>query len=313
MREKLKFLYGEEIGKKTYEQLLKLLDSVKGMINCDDRELWSEKDIFLITYPDSFYEKGSPVLKTLAKFLKIHLKGIISGVHILPFSPYSSDRGFSITDFTRVKEEFGDWKEMEGISKNFRLMADLVLNHVSVKHEWFQRFLAGDSKYWDYFIHFNKSEIPEAELKQVVRPRATPLLTPFKTANGERRVWTTFSVEDSTDQIDLNYQNPEVLLEMIKIILLFLQKGIRIFRLDAIPFIWKEVGTDCYDLKQVHIIINLFRQILDEVCPRALLLSQSSMPWIENLAYLGGQNKEANLVYNFPLPPLILDAYYNRN
>ena len=277
MIEKLIFLYGEEKGRDLEQRLKKLIDEVKTKIVCQDRSFWDEKDIFLITYPDSFQEIDSGqarmtisvTLKTLSKFLDVHLKGVINGVHILPFYPYSSDRGFSITDYYQVKKEFGSWNDIADIGKNYRLMADLVLNHVSVKHAWFQKFLVGDERYWDYFIHFDKSEIPEEELKRVVRPRASPLLTKFITKKGERWVWTTFSVEDSTDQVDLNYKNPQVLLELIKVIFFLLDKGIRVFRLDAAPFVWKEIGTNCWNLPQTHILISLIRGTLDKICPQA--------------------------------------------
>src|SRR3989344_4024460 len=266
MLKKLIFLYGEEKGKEIDEKLNKIIAETKAKIVCEDRSFWDERDVFLITYADSFQEANTPSLSTVKKFLNLHLKGVISDLHMLPFYPYSSDRGFSITDYYQVKKEFGTWQDIENIAKNYRLMADLVLNHVSVKHEWFQKFLAGDPKYEDYFIWFKKDKIPHEELKKVDRPRATPLLTPYKTIKGERWIWTTFSVENSTDQVDLNYKNPEILLEIVRIILFLLQKGVRIFRLDAIPYIWKKLGTSCENLPEAHVVVSLLRNVLDLVC-----------------------------------------------
>ncbi|MBI4226034.1 sugar phosphorylase [Candidatus Roizmanbacteria bacterium] len=341
MLEKLIFLYGEEKAKEVEKKLKKIIDEVKAKIVCEDRAFWDEKDIFLITYADSFQEidsgqvfrqvfdreaqtesaqdtkqsrsarmTTSVTLKTLSKFLDLHLKGAISGVHILPFFPYSSDRGFSVMDYNQVKKEFGSWGDVQEIGKNYRLMADLVLNHVSVKHDWFQKFLAGDEKYWNYFIHFEKSNIPHEALKKVFRPRFTSLLSPFQTARGERWVWTTFSVENSTDQVDLNYHNPEVLIEIIRVLLNLLAKSIRVFRLDAVAYIWKKLGTDCKNLPEGHAVVSLFRNILDLVCPSAIIITETNVPYEDNITYFGDGQNESQMVYNFSLPPLILNAFY---
>ena len=312
-KDKLIILYGEEKGKEVGERLKNIINEAKSKIICENRSMWDEKDIFLITYADSFQEANARSLITLKKFLDFCLKDVIDNVHILPFYPYSSDRGFSITDYYQVKKEFGSWNDIEEIGKHYRLMADLVLNHVSVKHEWFQKFLAGDPKYENYFIWFKKEEIPYEALKKVYRPRETPLLTPFKTAKGEKWIWTTFSVENFSDQVDLNYKNPEVLLEIVKIILFLLQKGIRIFRFDSIPFIWKEIGSDCKNLAKTHTIVCLFRNFIDLVCPTAMIIAQSSVSFKENVSYFGSEDKEAHLIYNFALPVLVLNAFYNQS
>ena len=235
---------------------------------------------------------------------------MLDGVHILPFFPYSSDRGFSITDYSQVKKEFGNWQDILNISSKYRLMADFVLNHVSVKHQWFQEFLKGNEAFKDYFISYKKEHIPTEYLKQVYRPRATPLLTPFQTSNEEKFVWTTFSVETTTDQADLNYKNPEVLLAIVKVLLQLLEKGVRIIRLDAVGFIWKEIGTNCFNRPQAHTIVQLFRDILNEVCPSALLLTQTSTSHENNISYFGDGVNESQIVYNFALPPLVLYSFY---
>lgn len=310
---KLISLYGEVKGKETGSRIRELINVAKTKINCENRKVWDESDIFLIAYPDSFHKNNTPTLQNLNKFLQSHLNGLINSVHILPFFPFSSDRGFSVKDFYQVKQEFGNWSDVEEIGKNYRLMVDLVLNHISIKHEWFQKFLEGNEKYREYFIHFGKDEIPHQDLKKVFRPRATPLLTPFQTAKGERWVWTTFSMEDKTDQVDLNYRNPEVLLEIIKILLFLLEKGVRLFRLDSVPYLWKEIGTDCINLSQTHLIVSVIRSVLDEVCSSGKVISQASTSFSENISYFGNGQKESHLVYNFPLPPLILDAFYNQS
>lgn len=321
MLEKLKFLYGEGKGKWVYDELQKIIAEVKNKIKSADRVLWSEKDIFLISYPDSFQEtldsrfRGNDsggTLKTLKKFLDIHLKSEIKDVHILPFYPYSSDRGFSIIDYYKVKPEFGNWDDVREISKKYRLMTDLVLNHVSVKHDWFQRFLAGDPKYENFFVWFEEDKIPWDDLKKVVRSRATPLVTPFATKKGRRFVWTTYSVGNFTDQVDLNYQNPDVLIEITKILLNLLEMGVRVFRLDGASGIWKQLGTTCRNLPQTHTTIKLFHEILSALCPNALIITEATTSSLEeNFKYFGKEHDEAQMVYNFPLAPLVLGAFYS--
>ena len=191
----------------------------------------------LITYGDSIKNKDEVPLQTLKKFLDENLKDQLSAVHILPFFPYSSDDGFSVIDFRKVNPELGDWDDIEIITENFGLMVDLVINHASAKSKWFQNFLQQKGKGKDYFI----SEDPETDLSQVVRPRSTPLLTAFETAKGTKHVWTTFSA----DQVDLNFSNPELLIEMTDVLLGYIAKGAQIIRLDAIAFLWKEPGTTC--------------------------------------------------------------------
>lgn len=304
-------LYGENKAKLVEPILRSIIAEYREKISYGQRSFWDEKNVFLIAYPDSFQEKDTATLQTLLKFLDLHMEGVIDGVHILPFFPYSSDRGFSIVDYNQVKKEFGNWQDILNISNKYRLMSDFVLNHVSVQHQWFQEFLKGNEEFKDYFIWFKKEKIPGEYLKKVYRPRAAPLLTPFQTSEGEKFVWTTFSVEKSTDQVDLNYKNPMLLLAMVKALLQLLEKGVKIIRLDAVGFIWKEIGTNCFNRPQAHTIVQLFRDILNEVCPSALLLTQTSTSYEDNISYFGDGVNEAQLVYNFALPPLVLYSFYS--
>jgi sucrose phosphorylase len=184
-------------------------------------------------------------------------------------------------------------------------MFDAVINHVSVQHEWFQGFLKDDPQYRDYFIVVEDSP----DLSQVVRPRALPLLTTFDTPSGPRQVWTTFS----TDQVDLNFKNPDVLLEIIDILLFYVSQGAQLIRLDAIAYLWKEIGTSCIHLPQTHRIIRLFRAVLDEVAQHVLLITETNVPHIDNISYFGNGADEAQMVYNFALPPLVLHTFYTGN
>ena len=307
--QKLKTLYPKE-AEKIFLEIEKIINHQK-LLKADfkRKSIFDEKDIFLITYPDSFFIKDKKPLAVLDNFLNEYLKDEFSALHILPFYPFSSDRGFSVINFYQVKKDFGSWYHIKKIASRYRLMSDLVLNHVSTQSKWFRGFLLGKKNYEDYFISFLKEETENDDFKRVFRPRATPLLTPFQTKNGLRYVWTTFSVGDYTDQVDLNYKNPKVFLEMIKILLFLFEKGIRIIRLDAIAYLWKELGTSCLHLPQVHTIVQILRLIIESVYPNGVIITETNVPHKENVSYFGNGKNEAHMVYNFALPPLVLHAF----
>ena len=263
-------------------------------------ERLTEQDAILITYGDQVTEAGAAPLETLADVLTDYAKGIISGVHILPFFPYSSDDGFSVIDYTTVNPAWGDWDDVEQIGTHFRLMFDAVINHISRESAWFQGFLAGDPAYDDFFITVEEG----TDLSDVVRPRAKPLLAAVTTHEGEKYVWTTFS----PDQIDLNFANPEVLLRIIDVLLCYVDHGAEIIRLDAIAYLWKDIGTSCIHLEQTHRVVQLFRAVFDLVAPNVMIITETNVPHEENISYFGDGTNEAQLVYQFSLPPLVLHA-----
>ena len=232
-------------------------------------------------------------------FLETYLEDAITGVHVLPFFPYSSDDGFAIIDYLQVNPTLGDWEDIKRIASRFNLMVDLVVNHVSSQHEWFQQFKTNQKPGRDYFITAD----PQENLSEVVRPRSSPLLTPVETVEGTKHVWTTFSA----DQVDVNFENPDVLLEYIKIILFYVQAGARYIRLDAVGFLWKKRGTNCMHLPETHAMVRLFREVLQLIDPGIALITETNVPNRENLSYFGNRN-EAHMIYNFSLPPLLLNA-----
>ena len=261
IEKKLHYLYSEKDVGRILPQLKKLLDKYKlNKIILAKKKKYHNKvclthaDSFLITYGDSISKKDEKPLKTLHKFLKTKIKKSISGVHILPFFPSSSDDGFSVIDYKKVDPKLGSWENVRKIGKDYRLAVDLVLNHISAKSKWFKGFLNGEKKYQNYFIHFDE----KVDTSKVFRPRTSPILTKFKTKKGETFVWTTFG----KDQIDLNYKNPEVLLEIIDVMLFYLSQGAEVLRMDAIAYIWKELGTSCINLKKAHVTVKLFHNIL---------------------------------------------------
>lgn len=261
--------------------------------------LWSEQDAILITYGNTLQDGVHKPLDLLNDFLLRQLKGVVNGVHILPFFPYTSDDGFAVTDFRKVDPALGDWPDVERIGSAFHLMSDLVLNHVSSQGAWFNAYRQGQAPFDGFFFEAS----PEDDLSAVVRPRTTPLLQAVETSQGKRWVWCTFS----HDQIDLNYANPEVLLEILRIVRMHVDMGVRIIRLDAVAFLWKEVGTPSIHMPQTHAIIQLIRLLVDFAHETVILLTETNVPKAENLSYFG-QSNEAHAIYNFPLPPLILHA-----
>ncbi len=259
--------------------------------------LWDESDIALITYGDSILSDGDKPLSVLHHFCRKHFTDYISWVHILPFFPWTSDDGFSVLDYSTVNQALGGWQDIEAIGKDFKLMADLVLNHCSSRSVWFENFKQGVQPGKDFFFSADDT----FDVSRVVRPRTSELLQPVKTSEGEVNVWCTFS----HDQIDFDFSNPEVLLEFVRIIRLYLDRGVRIFRLDAVAFTWKRSGTTCINLPEAHDLVRLLRALIESVQSDAVIITETNVPNIENLAYFG-QRDEAHCIYNFALPPLLI-------
>ena len=308
LREHLQVIY-DEIQNIDYAELsqtliheMRLEDTAKVPVQYANH--WSEKDAIMITYGDSLLKEGEKPLHTLAHFLDKHGDGILNSVHILPFFPYSSDDGFSVMDFTSVNESLGEWEDIEAIAKKYRLMSDLVINHCSAKSQWFQNFIHQVDPGKDYFF----TASPNDDLSDVVRPRTNPLLQEVETANGTKHVWCTFSL----DQVDLDFRNPEVLVQFVRIIRLYLDKGVRIFRLDAIAFLWKKVGSRSLNLVQTHEVVRLLRSLIEHAQEDAVIITETNIPNQENLEYFGNNN-EAHWIYNFTLPPLLVHALITGN
>jgi len=300
MKKRLEFLYGNQAD----DILAKLEDQLEPVP--PPRELdgswWDERDGILITYGDMVKQGDDAPIATLRKFLCDRgLDQKIRGVHFLPFCPYTSDDGFSVVDYRQIDPDLGDWDDVTEIGKSFRLMFDQVLNHCSASSEYFQQFLKDEEPGKDYFI---TADPTDERLKQATRPRSLPLLSPFATPSGTKHVWTTFSA----DQVDLNYENPDVLIEMLDILLMYARQGAELVRLDAIAYLWKELGTSCIHLPQTHEVVKLMRDVLDAYAPGTILISETNVPHKENVSYFG-EGDEAQMVYQFSLAPLLLDAF----
>ncbi|MGJ8654549.1 MAG: alpha-amylase family glycosyl hydrolase [Opitutaceae bacterium] len=296
-------IYGEEDADEITDELIEaagIVETSNQIANGTSK--WDQSDVMMITYGDSIKKEGRPALRELNNFMVRNLKDTMSGVHILPFNPYSSDDGFSVIDYTAVNAELGSWEDITELTAEFDVMADLVINHCSRESQWFKNYIKNQAPGRGYFIDGMDYE----DLSQVVRPRSTPLLTEVKCVDGVKQVWCTFG----EDQVDLNYRNPDVLLEIVRIIRQYVEQGIRYFRLDAIAFLWKESGTSCVHLNQTHELIKLLRLVIENLEPTAVIITETNVPNRENLSYFGNDN-EAHLIYNFSLPPLLLHAILN--
>ena len=298
IRERLAYLYGKEQVAETFDQLHQLIESHPSP-SFPAEAGWTQNDVMLITYGDSFQQEGTAPLETLHTFLKTYIKDAINNVHILPFFPYSSDDGFSVIDYTMVDPDLGNWQHVEAIHQDYALMFDLVINHISRESLWFTDYKANNAPFNEFFVEMEGTE----DVSLVTRPRNTPLLVPAYTHRGRKKVWATFSA----DQIDLDFKNPKVLVKMVEILLLYLEKGAKTIRLDAIAFLWKELGGNCIHLPQTHEVVKLFRDIMQLAKPEGILLTETNVPHAENLSYFGEQD-EAHMVYQFALAPLVLHA-----
>ncbi|KMT62927.1 alpha-amylase family glycosyl hydrolase [Paenilisteria newyorkensis] len=300
---RLENIYGSESATSLEKAIRERIEEARTKKLKQRKSGWDQEDVVMITYGDQFWEKDQPTLTTLKKMYDRYLDEMFEVVHILPFYPYSSDDGFSVIDYKMVNPKLGDWRNVGDLTQSTRLMFDYVCNHMSAKSDWFQGFLNQDAAYDDFFVSLPK----ETDLTAVTRPRATPVLTEFEMADGTKKhIWTTFSA----DQIDLNFRNPNVLLKMIDVLAFYLEEGAEYIRLDAVGFMWKEPGTSCIHLEKTHEIVKLFRGILDEIAPGTVMITETNVPHKDNITYFGNGQDEAHMVYQFPLPPLVLQAIH---
>ncbi|MEJ6076937.1 sugar phosphorylase [Vibrio sp. 1-Bac 57] len=265
---------------------------------------WSQQDVVMITYGDSLLKPDEKPLVTLKHFMDNYLGDTVNSVHILPFFPYSSDDGFSVIDYSSVNESLGGWDEIQAIAKDRRLMSDLVINHCSSRSAWFDNFIKGEGIGHDFFY----TASPEDDLSAVVRPRTSDLLRKTETGKGTQHVWCTFS----HDQVDFDFRNPEVLKSFVDIIRLYLDRGVKIFRFDAVAFLWKKLNSSSINLPETHEVIRLLRTLLEHAEADAVIITETNIPNTQNLTYFGNAN-EAHAIYNFSLPPLLINSLVTGN
>ncbi len=296
--------HSEEEITSVWSQLLQILDPYyvnKSINEVEIESIWDSSSVVLITYPDTIYRKDESTLKTLAEFIKNRLSGLSSVIHVLPFLPSTSDGGFAVSNHQKIEDRFGNWNDLKNLSSNQKIMADLVLNHVSSSHPWVHQFMKSEEPGLSYIVAPSRTDIWD----QVIRPRNSSLFTNVKTNIGFKNAWTTFG----PDQIDVDWRNPFIFLEFLKLLVRYINNGAEWIRLDAIAFIWKEPYTTCLHLDTVHLIVKLLNKCLKIIKSSAVLITETNVPENENLSYLIDGN-EANLAYNFTLPPLLLEAIY---
>jgi len=319
MRARLSFLYGETAAEKwmpELERILKvhhshkpveLIDAEKGF---DPTERFTEKDMVLITYGDMIHGEGSSPLAILHNFVDTYNRGAINTLHILPFFPYSSDRGFSVVDFKTVDPNLGTWDDILNMGVDYDLMFDGVMNHCSSRSQMFREFLRGNPRFKNFFISYaSPDELTQDQRSKIFRPRTSDILTKFHTIDGPRYVWTTFS----DDQIDVNFRNPAALFAVIEGLLFYVRRGADLIRLDAVTYIWADPGTECVHLPETHEIVKLLRDVMDVVAPTVAIITETNVPHEDNISYFGNGYDQAHMVYNFALPPLVLHTFYRED
>ncbi|MFK7831520.1 MAG: sugar phosphorylase [Congregibacter sp.] len=303
LEKQLASIYGDDAGVNASQLSSELLEimRVEPFLAAPEPNVnhWDQRDALVIAYGDSIVTEGEAPLQTLKHWLDRYADGMLTGVHILPFYPWSSDDGFAVIDYLRVNPALGEWDDVLAIGGKYRLMADLVINHCSGSSPWFENFLKGLEPGKDYFV----TASPEDDLSQVVRPRTSPLLREVETVTGTEHVWCTFS----HDQVDLNFRNPEVLKRMVEVVRHYLDNGVQVFRLDAVAFLWKRAGTSCLNLRETHEVVRVLRTLIEHARSDALIITETNIPNQQNLSYFGNAN-EAHCVYNFSLPPLLVNT-----
>lgn len=297
VRARLRRVYPTGVADSLAEELVTLALRYRARI-ANATKGWSERDAFLITYGDTIKSRDESPLRTLHRFLRSEIGSAVSMVHLLPHFPFSSDDGFSVIDYRAVRADLGAWSDLELMAEEYRLVYDAVVNHASQHSAYIRGHCDGEESYADFAVAIP----PGTDTSKVLRTRNLPLLHPFETVRGVEHLWTTFSA----DQVDLNFRNPRVLAEMTEVLFFYAEKGASMLRLDAIPYLWKELGTSCAHLPQTHEIIKLWRNLFDIAAPHVLLLTETNVPHRENVSYFGDRGDEAQIIYNFSLPPLLL-------
>lgn len=254
----------------------------------------------MMMYVDLFADN----LEGLEKNLDYIKSNKVNYLHLMPLlkSPYGrSDGGYAVCDFRNVQPELGNIEQLEHLADKCRehgisMCLDFVINHTSEEHEWAVRAKNGEREYMDRYFFFDDYSIP-AEYEKTV-PQVFPNTAPGNFTYLEsmhKFVMTTFN----SYQWDLNYKNPIVFNEMLYNLLYLANKGVEILRIDAVPYIWKELGTNCRNLPRVHTIMRMFRIVCEIVCPGILLKGEVVMAPDKVLPYFGTVEKpECHLLYN---------------
>ena len=282
--------------------------------NCRSKKL-KERDLKREKEPDWYHGKDMLGMMLYTDNFAGNMKGVkekipylkecnINCLHLMPFldTPKGrSDGGYAVADFRKVRPDLGTMKDLIELTEkcheeDINVCMDFVMNHTSEDHEWARRARAGEGEYMSRYFFYDNEEIPEKYEKTVpqVFPTTAPGNFTYLPETGHY-VMTTFYPY----QWDLNYRKPRVFNEMIYNFLYLTNQGIDIVRIDAVPYIWKELGTTCRNLKQVHTIVRMMRMIAEIVCPGVLLLGEVVMEPEKVVPYFGTVEKpECHMLYN---------------
>jgi len=322
-------LYGSRADFK--QQILKLVSVLaKQYLLRDEELLESDKqreknhDWFLsqewagmALYADAFAEDLKGVRSRLPYLQELG----INMMHVMPIlrcPPGASDGGYAVSDFRKVDTRVGTLDDVRVLSEEMRrrdmlLALDVVVNHTSDEHEWAQQARAGNKECQDYYYIFDKREVPD--MFEQTMPEVFPQTAPGNfTWDEEMNKWvmTVFN----NYQWDLNYSNPSVFIEMMDIILFWANQGADIIRLDAVAFLWKKIGTSSQNLREAHLILQLFKDCCQVTAPGVLFIAEAIVAPVEVIKYFGEDAviaKECEMAYNATLMALLWDSIATRN
>lgn len=293
---------------------MQLSDAVKTQ---QDGWFLSNNMVGMSLYADRF----AGGLKALPEKLDYLDKLGVNLLHIMPVfeSPHSeSDGGYAVSNYRKVDSKFGTQEDLINLRKKMAdkqmyLMLDIVFNHTSRQHAWAKAALAGDKTYQDYFYMYDNREIPDAFEKAM--PEVFPEIAPGNfTYLPEINKWVLNVFHDY--QWDLNFTNPKVLIEMLDVVLWMANLGVDVLRIDAPAFIWKIVGTNCQNLPEAHVLLQLVRMCVQVAAPGMALLAEAIVQPAEIMKYFGQGpyfGQECELAYNATLMALQWDALATKN
>lgn len=289
--EQMKVFYDER------RDSLKVLDHVREI----EPDWYKKNDMLgMMFYIDNF--AGN--MKGVEEKIDYLQKSNVNYIHLMPFLDTvegRSDGGYAVADFRKVRPDLGTMEDLESLTtachkKDINICMDFVMNHTSEDHAWAKKARQGDSEYMSRYFFYEDFTVP-AQYERTV-PQVFPTTAPGNFTwlpDAGRFVMTSFYPY----QWDLNYKNPRVFNEMMYNFLYLANKGIDIIRIDAVPYIWKELGTQCRNLPQVHTIVRMMRMISEIVCPGVLLLGEVVMEPQKVVPYFGTVEKpECHMLYN---------------
>lgn len=317
-------LYGyNENTEKNYQELLGIIEEGKKNRSKELKEQdamgkeWylSEKMVGMMLYIDKFSDNLIKFEKKIDYLAELG----ITYIHFMPFLQSregNNDGGYAVSDYLEVDKRFGTTEQFEKVvkkvrSKGIKVCCDFVLNHTAKEHKWAQECKNGNPEYADMYYMFDTDEMPkkyEETLTEIFPGVAPKNFTYYPDIN--KYVMTRFY----EFQWDLNYRNPHVFNKIMEALLHLANMGIDIFRLDAIPYMWKELWTSCMNLPQVHQLLKMMEMIVEEVCASVIFLGEAIVEPHEIVKYFGSnEEKECQVMYNASMMVLLWNSLATRD